>query len=117
KVVLYYFLPEHSHNIADRFIAWCRRATRGLNLYTPKDLIKEVNKVKSVQGVFLNHTDADRPFDMGWNELLSKYFIPPPGGYTTNYLFEIDRGVCSARRTGETPGEDSFVFDGSSWKC
>ncbi|ETM37462.1 hypothetical protein L914_15987 [Phytophthora nicotianae] len=27
---------------------------------------------------------------MGWNELLSKYFIPPPGGYTTNYLFEID---------------------------
>ncbi|EEY53747.1 uncharacterized protein PITG_20075 [Phytophthora infestans T30-4] len=62
KVVLCYLLPGHSHNIADRVIAWCRRATRGLNLYTPKKLIKEVNKVKSVQGV--------------------KYFIPPPGGST-----------------------------------
>ncbi|KAE9167877.1 hypothetical protein PF005_g28613, partial [Phytophthora fragariae] len=58
KVVLCFLLPGHSHNIANRVIAWCRRATRKINIYTPTSLVDEVNNVKSVNGIFLDHTKA-----------------------------------------------------------
>ncbi|EEY61847.1 uncharacterized protein PITG_13797 [Phytophthora infestans T30-4] len=44
KVVLCFLLPGHSHIIADRVIAWCRRATRKKNLHAPLLLVEEVNK-------------------------------------------------------------------------
>jgi hypothetical protein len=65
KVVLCFLLPGHSHNIADRVIAWCRRATKGLNLYTPLALVEEVNKVKTVNGVFLDHNNPEHPLFVG----------------------------------------------------
>ncbi|EEY58684.1 uncharacterized protein PITG_10803 [Phytophthora infestans T30-4] len=110
KVVLCFLLPGHSHNIADRVIAWCRRATRGLNLYTPMDLVKKVNEVKSVNGTFIDHNAPDRPFFVEWGTLLAKYFTPLPAGYTANYLFEIDKGICTARKTVNTPDVEAIVF-------
>jgi hypothetical protein len=110
KVVLCFLLPGHSHNIADRVVAWCRRAVSGINLYTPSQLVDETNKVKSVHGVILDHNDDTRPFFIGWETLLSKYFTAPPAGYTSNYLFEIDQGICTARNTVNTPDEDATTF-------
>ncbi|EGZ06120.1 hypothetical protein PHYSODRAFT_531244 [Phytophthora sojae] len=92
KVVLCFLLPGHSHNVADRVVAWCRKATQTLNLYTPSDLLKEVNNAKGVSGV--------------------KYFLPPPSGYTANYLFEIDQGICTARKTVDSPDSES-IFQAS----
>ncbi|KAE9052007.1 hypothetical protein PR001_g911 [Phytophthora rubi] len=111
KVVLCFLLPGHSHNIADRVIAWCRGATRKMNIYTPSLAVDEVNKVKSVHGVFLNHNDPSHPFYVGWGDLLDKYFKAPPACYTANYLFEIDQGVCTARKTVDTPDENAIVFE------
>eukprot|EP00644_Phytophthora_capsici_P003287 jgi/Phyca11/103220/e_gw1.7.467.1 len=90
KVVLCFLLPGHSHNIADRVIAWCRRATRKMNLYAPLLLVEEVNKQ--------------------WGTLLSKYFISPPSGYTSNYFFEIDQGVCTARKTVNAPDSEACTY-------
>ncbi|EGZ13895.1 hypothetical protein PHYSODRAFT_514381 [Phytophthora sojae] len=92
QVVLCFLLPGHSHNIADRVIAWCRRAVHKQNVYTPAGLVEEVNKVKR------------------WGDLLAKYFTAPPAGYTANYLFEIDEGVCTARKTVNTPDDESITF-------
>jgi hypothetical protein len=89
----------------DRVIAWCRNAVRGLNIYSPMALVEKVNTVKSVNGIFLDHNDPQRPLFIEWSALLSKYFTPPPAGYTSNYLFEIDQGVCTARKTVSTPDD------------
>jgi hypothetical protein len=110
KVVLCFLLPGHSHNIADRVIAWCRGATRGLNLYTPMGLVEKVNEVKSVKASFIDHNAPDHPFFVGWGDLLSKYFTPPPAGYTANYLFEIDNGVCTARASVDTPDAEAVTY-------
>ncbi|EEY67291.1 uncharacterized protein PITG_04284 [Phytophthora infestans T30-4] len=83
KVVLCFLLPGHSHNIAYRVIAWCRRVTRKMNLYDPLLLVEEVN---------------------------NKYFISPPSGYTSNYLFEIDQGVCTARKTVNAPDSETCTY-------
>ncbi|GMF38479.1 unnamed protein product [Phytophthora fragariaefolia] len=110
KVVLCFLLPGHSHNIADRVIAWCRRAVHKQNVYTPTGHVEEVNKVKSVEGVFLDHNDSSRPFFTGWGALLAKYFTAPPDGNTANYLFEIEDGLCTARKTVNTPDDESISF-------
>ncbi|KAE9146939.1 hypothetical protein PF004_g33001, partial [Phytophthora fragariae] len=83
KVVLCFLLPGHSHNIADRVIAWCRNAMRGSNFYTPSLLVDVINKIKSVNGIFLDHNEPTHPFCIGWETILGKYFFPPPPGYTS----------------------------------
>ncbi|ETM35588.1 hypothetical protein L914_17531 [Phytophthora nicotianae] len=80
------------------------------NLYTPMDLVEKVNEVKSVKGVFIDHNAADCTYFVGWGELLAKYFSPPSAGYTANYPFEIDNGVCTARKTVDTPNDEAIVF-------
>ncbi|OWY95550.1 hypothetical protein PHMEG_00034419 [Phytophthora megakarya] len=61
-IVLCFLLTGHSHNIADRVVAWCRGAVRKFNVYTPFALVDNVNKVKSVSAVFLDHNDSQHPF-------------------------------------------------------
>ncbi|OWZ19925.1 hypothetical protein PHMEG_0005752 [Phytophthora megakarya] len=39
-----------------------------------------------------------------------KYFSPPPPGYTSNYFFEIDHGICTARKNVDTADGDSITF-------
>ncbi|KAG2799737.1 hypothetical protein PC118_g20650 [Phytophthora cactorum] len=110
KVVLCFLLPGHSHNVADRVVASCRRAMRGENFYIPMELVDKVKTVKSVNAKFLDHNDPSRPFFVGWSSLLDKYFMSPPSGYTSNYLFEIDNGLCTARNTVDTADGDSITF-------
>jgi hypothetical protein len=38
KVVLLYLLPGHSHNAADRVVAWCRRKMKAVNIYSPEQI-------------------------------------------------------------------------------
>ncbi|OWZ21053.1 hypothetical protein PHMEG_0004459 [Phytophthora megakarya] len=38
------------------------------------------------------------------------YFRHPPAEYTSDYLFEIDEGICTARKPVSTPDEDSILF-------
>ncbi|OWZ11139.1 LOW QUALITY PROTEIN: Cleavage inducible protein [Phytophthora megakarya] len=110
KVVLCFLLPGHSHKIAGRVVAWCRRAVRKVNLYTPTALVGEVNKINSVNSIFLDHNDSHHPFFVKRDTLVSKYFVPPPAGYTSNNLFEIDEGIGTARKTVPTPDEASISF-------
>ncbi|ETP21200.1 hypothetical protein F441_05217 [Phytophthora nicotianae CJ01A1] len=32
-------------------------------------------------------------------------------GYTSNYLFEIDQGICTARKTVQTPDDEAITFN------
>ncbi|OWY98816.1 hypothetical protein PHMEG_00030320 [Phytophthora megakarya] len=90
KVVICFLLPGHSHNVADRGIAWNSKS---------KSLQINVSFEGSEQslGVFFDHNDPKWPFYVGWKAVLSNYFLPPPAGYTANYLFEIDQGIQSGK--------------------
>ncbi|KAG2813445.1 hypothetical protein PC118_g12652 [Phytophthora cactorum] len=83
---------------------------RGENFYIPMELVDKVKTVKSVNAKFLDHNDPSRPLFVGWSSLLDKYFMSPPSGYTSNYLFEIDNGLCTARNTVDTADGDSITF-------
>ncbi len=90
KVALLFLIPGHSHNQADRVVAWCRNKMRAQNLYTPNAIISELNAIKSVSAEFLDHQSSQRPFFGNWTSLLNKYFKSMPPNYTGNYFFEID---------------------------
>ncbi len=55
KVALLFLIPGHSHNQADRVVAWCRNKMRAQNLYTPSAIVFEFNAIKSVSTEFLDH--------------------------------------------------------------
>ena len=107
KVVLVYLIPGHSHNTADRIVAWCRNAMKGKNFYTPMRIVEAVNKVKGVNATFIDHRDAQRPCYSNWNRILDKNFIKMPSRYTYNYFFEIDDGLVSMRPSCSSPDSDS----------
>ncbi|POM64431.1 Hypothetical protein PHPALM_20031 [Phytophthora palmivora] len=65
-------------------------------MFTPSQLVDVVNKI-------------NRPSYVEWGVLL-KYFISPPPGYTSNYLFDIDQGICTARSTINTSDENATPF-------
>ena len=46
KVVVIYLIPGHSHNTADRIIAWCRNAMKGKNFFTPMPIVDAVNRLR-----------------------------------------------------------------------
>jgi len=62
KVALLFLIPGHSHNQADRVVAWCRNKMRAQNLYTPSAIVSELNAIKSVSADFLDHQSSQRPF-------------------------------------------------------
>ena len=64
-VVFMYFLPGHTHMQPDRVVGWCKKAIRGLNLYTLGQIADESRKVASIQAAHLQVTDPDRPFRVG----------------------------------------------------
>jgi len=102
KVVLLYLIPGHSHNAADRVVAWCRNKMRGRNYYTPADIVSDVNDINRVGATFVDHRDSRRPCFIGWSALLKKYFKQLPAGYTSNYFFEIDEGHVTMRHLCST---------------
>nr|XP_032800655.1 uncharacterized protein LOC116937611 [Petromyzon marinus] len=106
KVVLLYLPPGHSHNQADRVVAWCRNAMRGKNFYTPWEVVDAVNLISGVEATFFDHRDAQRPFYTGWESLLKRHFRPMPPRYASNYFFEVDEGALRMRHLSSTPDDE-----------
>eukprot|EP01032_Pedospumella_encystans_P013339 gene13340-15365_t len=109
KMVLLYLIPGHSHMKPDRVVGWVKNAIKGLNLYIPNEIVDKVNKVKGIKAEFLDHRSADRPFFVGWEALLNKYFRNMPAGFTAFYFFEFDKGNVTYRHTGSTPDAEAAV--------
>lgn len=74
-VALIVLISGRSHHQADFVVAWCRNKMRGENLYTPKYILVCTGSVNFIQTEFHDHTDAKRPVFVGWEALLSKYFL------------------------------------------
>jgi hypothetical protein len=110
KVALLFLIPGHSHNQADRVVAWCRNKMRAQNLYTPSAIVFEFNAIKSVSTEFLDHQSSRRPFFGDWTSLLKKYFKSMPPNYTGNYFFEINQGIVSMRHLISTPDNEAVQF-------
>ena len=47
-VALMYFIPGHTHMLPDRVVAYCKRAIKGLNLFTLGQIVERCNLVKGV---------------------------------------------------------------------
>ena len=101
KVVLIYLIPGHSHNQADRVVAWCRNVMRSKNFYTPMDIVNIAIEIKSI-----DHCDSHRPFYIGWDTILPKIFKNLPSHYAFNCLFEFDEGHLSIKHLSSTPDTD-----------
>lgn len=97
RVVLIFYKTGHSHMMADRVVAWCRNATRGVNLYDADEMMEAWNRVNSVDAEFISHSDPNRPFFVQWEAVLSKYLKKLPSGFTSNYYFEFFEGKCIMR--------------------
>jgi hypothetical protein len=110
KVALLFLIPGHSHNQADRVVAWCRNKMRAQNLYTPNVIVSKLNAIKSVSAEFLDHQSSRRPFFGDWTSLLKKYFKSMPPNYTGNYFFEINQGIVSMRHLVSTPDNEAVQF-------
>jgi hypothetical protein len=96
-VLLVFYKTGHSHMMADRVVAWCRKYTRGVNLYNGDEMVDCWNKVKSVNAQFISHEDPKRPFHVRWESVLGKYLKKLPTGFTNNHCFEFFEGKCIMR--------------------
>ena len=88
--------------------AWAKGAMKGLNVYTPHDMVHLMNKVKSIKAEFVDHKSSKPMFVSGWKELLGKYFDNLPNGYTNNYYFEFENGTATVRRVCSTPDTEAW---------
>ncbi|CAM6029339.1 unnamed protein product [Sphagnum balticum] len=95
KVVLVYLIPGHSHNTADRVIAWCCNAMKGKNFYFLMAIAEAINEVKGVNMSFIDLRDAWRPCYVSCGPILKKHFKSLPIRYTFNYFFEFDESYVS----------------------
>ena len=91
-VMVIYLIPGHSHMLPDRVMAWVKISLYRKNLYHPDDIVKEINNVKIVSAEFISHTDKRRPCYTGWEWFLSRYLTQLPAGFTSNYVFLINKG-------------------------
>ena len=82
----------------DRVWAWAKGSIKGLNIYTPQDMVHLMNKVKSIKAEFVDHKSSKPFFVSGWKELAGKYFDNLPNRYTNNYYFEFENGTATVRR-------------------
>jgi hypothetical protein len=107
KVMLVYLIPRHSHNIANRVIAWCCNVMKGKNLYSPMVIVEAVNEVKGVNVSFIDHCDAWRPCYVGWGPILKKHFKLLLVRYTFNYFFEFDEGHVNMQSMCSTSNSEA----------
>ena len=108
KVVLFYLIPGHSHMIADRVVAWLKNKIKTTNIYHPHGVVEKANSINTVEAKFFSVGGGDTPFCSGWRTFLPKHFPGQmPGGYTGNYMFEFDAGVCTYRQLATTPDAEA----------
>ncbi|POM67199.1 Hypothetical protein PHPALM_16843 [Phytophthora palmivora] len=65
KVLLQFILPGHSHNTADRVVAWRKRKLKGEILYVSEQVVSKMNETTSVEAEFLDHCRSGHPFYCG----------------------------------------------------
>ena len=58
--------------------------------------------VQGLNAEFLDHNTPKPPFFIGWDALMAKYFQPMPGGFTNNFFFEFEKGVCTVFERADT---------------
>ena len=100
KVVLLYLVSGHSHMLPDRVVSMLKKSITNRNVYHPKDIAERANAFTT-----------KRPFFIGWDNILNKYFNDMPAQYTFNFYFELDQGVMTIRRLTTTPAEEAFSFN------
>ena len=49
QVMIIYFISGHSHVITDRVFVWLKASLRIKNIFKPTNLVKIINKVKSIE--------------------------------------------------------------------
>ena len=64
--------------IPDRVVGWCKRAIKGLNLYTPTQIVELCSQVKGVYPEHLHGNDTDKPFRVNQGVKLAEYFKKMP---------------------------------------
>ena len=92
KVLIIYLLPGHSHMIADRVVAWAKKALAVQNLYSPTDILERINTVKGMKAKFIDHELASRASYTGWEKVLNKWIKNLRAGFTSNYVYEFSKG-------------------------
>ena len=88
--------------------AHANNAVKNRNIYHPNDVISIVNTVQGLNAEFLDHNAPKPPFFIGWDALMAKYFQPMPGGFTNNFFFEFDKGVCTVFEQADTPNSEAW---------
>ena len=79
RVMIIYLIPGHSHMITDHVLAWVKRVLQRKNIYSPVDMVVEMNKVESVSAEFIDHNRFDRRASFtGWDTFLNKYMNKMP---------------------------------------
>ena len=110
KVLIIYLIPGHSHMIADRVVAWAKKALSHLNLYSPQDIVERMNAVKGMKANFIDHEVVTRPCYNGWEQLFNRHLKNLPANFTSNYVFEFSNGRLRMQHLVNTPPEDCVSF-------
>jgi hypothetical protein len=108
RVLIVYLIPGHSHMIADRVVAWAKRAISGNNLYVPGEITNKMNGVKSIRASHIQHSDPRRPCYTGWKPVLDKYLRDFPPLFTQFYVFEFYDGKVRMQPLTTSSPEESM---------
>lgn len=111
KVTLIYLIPGHSHMIADRVVAWMKRSIKKNNIFHPSEFVEKANSIKSIEAKFFDHSDPKRPFYVGWENILNKYFKNLPSGFTKNFFFEFEEGTLRIKNLYNSEEENTIIVD------
>ena len=109
RVLLIYLIPDHSHMVADRVVAWVKQSLKGKNIYIPDDIVKSINKVENVSPQFLSHGNNNQHCFTGFQTVLGKYMNKMPHGFTGNYLFEFYEGKVEIKHLFNTSEEETII--------
>ena len=77
--------------IADGVVAWEKHALKNKDLFSPKEVTDEINKVKNVSVDCIDYKDKSRASYTGWGEFLGKYLKKMSAGFTNNYVLEFTK--------------------------
>ena len=95
---LLFLKPGHSHMVADRIVGQCRQSFKGLNIFHPSQLVDCFNRRKTIEAIFINHLKDDKLIWKGFENVLNKYFIEMPSGFTDYYSFIFMNGCVTMKR-------------------
>ena len=121
RVVLHFLISGHSRMPADRVTALCNQSMKKFtskdsdigtdfrsNLYLPEHLTAAFDSVNTVNSIFIDHRDPQRPVYENWEKLFGGLQnISSKVGFTKYYFFEFENGILTMRRNIDSPLEES----------